>query len=972
MTPHGHREAEIVSHPKSTRRHTTDWLIVTGLFAIFLLSVGLHVREIGRTSLALPPVFAVNVLGGDGIPIVGGLRLERSADWNGLRHGDRLIRVGETSLEGVTYVGFDAIVMEEAGTRGQIPLVFERDGVRGEVDLRMRPYPKPWSRLPLMLALALVATLVLLRAPGTRSARTFFAGLMLIAAAELPFYGGPRIQSYAYVALFNIGLPVGLWFWFRWIIDYPEGVRDDKRLSPALAWIVLLFPIVRVPYHLGGPVPSDLTPSLVLSTDAVFACASVAILTWNYVHADPIGRRQVKWIVFGAYVGCIPLLVASALTVLTGGNGASLEFHELLPLVMLAPLAIVAGTLIGIVRHNLFDIDRLMTRAAAYSVSGALALGLTLVVLQLLATFISDLTALDQAAVGVALTGVLATAAVPIYFRVRRPIESFFFPRRRDQEQGVQQLLVDIDDCDDPAGVAELVGARIAGLFEPEYVTTVACLGDAPRTISGPLAAGVGAQSAFTRSLASHPWPTFVDAGRFPALGVDVASEASSGEVATPAIAVPLRDGKDLAYILLLGPPQSGDVFTSNDLSLLATIAERASAQLRALRDHDALATERVRVDELRALKEAAERAHESRSRFLAAASHDLRQPLHALGLFVESLSDAAASSTFDPELVRRIQSSARSLEDMFDSLLDISRLDVGAVEARPTRFEIEPVLRQIADELEPAARRKGLELRVESKNEYVASDPVLLARIVRNLAVNAVRYTDHGRVTLASRLSGSDVWVEVSDTGPGIPEHRRAEIFDEFTQLEPERGEGLGLGLSIVSRLSALLEHEVVVESSTRAGSTFSVRVPLSSSLGTVSSDSEVQRSADLSGHHVLVVDDDLNILEATGRQLRSWGCRVTLARGLDDIEESLSVASPPDALLTDYRLRNDEIGPDVIASVRHWTGRETPAALISGESTATAPEGVRLLRKPVAPIRLRALLTELLAEGRSETHEI
>ncbi len=954
------------------RKLQTDWILAISLSALFLMSATLHIREIGRTRLALPPVFAVLEFGGDGVPIVGGLRLERSADWNGLEYGDRLIRVGETSLEGVSYAAFDAIVMAEAGSASSVPLVYERDGQRFVVDLQMQAYAQPWSRLPLMAALALVATFVLLRAPGTRHARLFFASIMLIAAAELPFYGGPRIQSYAYVALFNVALPIGLFLWFRWIIGFPEGVRPDKRLSPALAWIVLLFPLARIPYHLGGLIPAPVVPSVVLTTDAIFAASSVAILTWNYAHADPIGRRQVKWIVFGAYVGCLPLLIASAMTIVTPGRGTALEFHDLLPLVMIAPLAIVAGTLIGILRHNLFDIDRLMTRAAAYSASGALALGAALALVQLLASVISDGLSIDEAHARLVLTILLGAVAIPVTIRMRRPIEHFFFPRRRDQQQGVQQLLVDIDDCDRPPLVADLVATRVGGLFEPEYVTTVDARLRRPRTVDGPEARGLETDGAFVRALASHPWPAFIDRDRFDAVRVGVPAIASPGEPSAPAIVVPLRDGKDLAFILLVGPPRSGDEFTSTDLSLLTTVAERASSQLRALRDHDALETERIRVDELRELKEAAERAHQSRSRFLAAASHDLRQPLHALGLFVESLSESVERGPTDPELVRRIQGSARSVEAMFDSLLDISRLDVGAVEARLSRFEVEPVLSQIADELGPDAERKGLALRVDSKNEWVKSDPVLLARIVRNLAVNAVRYTAEGSVTLATRQAGDDVWIEVRDTGPGIPDHRRAEIFDEFTQLEPEGGEGLGLGLSIVSRLSALLGHEIVVESSTRGGSTFSCRVPLSAAPTAQDREPEGARATDLSGHRVLVVDDDLSILEAMARQLRGWGCEVTLARNLDDVEESLAHGPAPDALLSDLRLLDGESGLQVIDVVRRTTGADTPAALISGESATSIPDGVRWLRKPVAPMRLRALLTELLSEGRSETHEI
>jgi len=173
------------------RTHIWDRCLWLGLLALFALVAGLHVKEIGRTGLALPPVFAVLEVGGDGTPVVGGPRLERSATWNGLEVGDRLLSVGDVDLHGVPYAAFDAVVLAEAGTRASVPVVYERDGERGELDLVLQPYAHPGSRLPLMAALVFVALVVWLRSPGTRQSRLFLASLTLIAAAELPFYGGP-------------------------------------------------------------------------------------------------------------------------------------------------------------------------------------------------------------------------------------------------------------------------------------------------------------------------------------------------------------------------------------------------------------------------------------------------------------------------------------------------------------------------------------------------------------------------------------------------------------------------------------------------------------------------------------------------------------------------------------------------------------------------------------------------------------
>ena len=350
-----------------------------------------------------------------------------------------------------------------------------------------------------------------------------------------------------------------------------------------------------------------------------------------------------------------------------------------------------------------------------------------------------------------------------------------------------------------------------------------------------------------------------------------------------------------------------------------------------------------------------------TRSRFLAAASHDLRQPLHALGLFIDSLS--AASGQAEPALIERIQRAMTSLEEMFDSLLDISRLDVGAVVAHPTDFDVGGMLCDLGEQLEPAARRKGLELHVEAPNCFVESDPVLLARIVRNLLHNAIRYTDHGEVRLRAEEREGQVAIDVIDTGRGIPAARQAEIFDEFTQLDADAAEGPGLGLSIVTRLAKLLGHEVEVHSVEGEGACFTVRVPIASGLPKNEPENDVtDGGVDLRHRRVLVVDDDLEILQAMARLLRSWGCDITLAASLDDVEQSLTLSSPPDVVLADWRLKNGETGTDAIALVREAVGEDVPAALITGDAVPSAPSGLRVARKPLPAMRMRALLIELL----------
>jgi signal transduction histidine kinase len=376
-----------------------------------------------------------------------------------------------------------------------------------------------------------------------------------------------------------------------------------------------------------------------------------------------------------------------------------------------------------------------------------------------------------------------------------------------------------------------------------------------------------------------------------------------------------------------------------------------------------------VSRQQLAQARDAAVDASLAKSRFLATASHDLRQPIHALRLFAEALGDGD-----DPERMRglaaRIRDSADSLTGMFDELLDLSRLEAGAVEARPIDFPLGPLLEQLAAELGPEAAAKGLELRIVQTGALVRSDPILLRRILQNLLTNALRYTERGRVLAGCRRRGRELRIEVWDTGRGIPRDKRAEIFREFTQLDQvRRSEGLGLGLAIVDRLARLLGCRVELDSAVGKGTVFRVSVPLSAR--SAAARPAVPRPAaasGLAGRLVVIVDDDLNILEAMRVLLESWGCELLLARGADDAIEGLKLrAREPDVILADYSLDAGATGLEAIEAIRAACGSRAPAVIITGE---TDPETLARLRaaglphltKPIPPARLRAALGHVL----------
>jgi len=380
---------------------------------------------------------------------------------------------------------------------------------------------------------------------------------------------------------------------------------------------------------------------------------------------------------------------------------------------------------------------------------------------------------------------------------------------------------------------------------------------------------------------------------------------------------------------------------------------------------------------ELRSQKLAAEAAVKARSRFLAAASHDLRQPMQALILLVEALKETLRGAGGEPlRLTEFINASAHAMESLLNALLDISKLNAGVVVARPECFAVDRVFQHLVRQYGPLAAEKGIQLRVHGTAATLFSDPVLVERILGNLLANAIRYTDQGRVILGLRRVQQD-WalIEVWDSGKGIAEAFQERIFEEYFQLEnPERGrdKGLGLGLAIVQRLARLLGSPVVVHSTLGKGSCFSIRLtrcepPTSQEEITPPREEAVVARNGLPPL-VAFIDDDETILEAMTLVFDQWG--IDLAVGFDvnqikaDLEE---LGRKPDAILTDYRLRDGRTGVEAIAELRAAFGPAIPAVLLTGDTAATTIQaisnsGLPVLHKPLQPARLRAYLNHML----------
>lgn len=362
-----------------------------------------------------------------------------------------------------------------------------------------------------------------------------------------------------------------------------------------------------------------------------------------------------------------------------------------------------------------------------------------------------------------------------------------------------------------------------------------------------------------------------------------------------------------------------------------------------------------------------AESANHAKSKFLAAASHDLRQPLHSLRLFTATL-ELQTRETRHKSLVSKIDSSVKSLEDLFNALLDISKLDAGTLTVSNQHVHLDSLLSQIEAEFTPVAQEKKLQFNVVLDDHVVYTDALLLERLIRNLASNAVRYTNTGEISISTEYDNEKVWVSITDTGIGIAAADQARVFEEFVQLgnvERDRNQGIGLGLSIVKRLSDLLDVEIKVQSSLDSGSTFSIGVPLGDPNQCLYSSTYQGPSTDLvDSLFVLVIDDEEEVCLAIEGLLETWGCIVmTATSGNTAIQQLKEIGEMPNIVVSDYRLRDGETGGDVIQRVRDFFSEKIPAIILTGD---IAPErlidikalGYPMLHKPCEPDDLRRLL--------------
>jgi len=899
------------------------------LLPVWLMLVSLNVYSLAREGVRFPRM-QVQYVGSDAYPrIIGGAVV--TTDPSVLNA--RAFRLGSQDLRGFGFIGFRAHALALGQGRDSIPVVVLQGGRQRTLTVS---FSTSWTELPRLAfhaALVLVAVLVLRRAPSDPQARQLYFASLAFAIWQSRFWTPSVPVAYAQSLVFYLFGGPALVLVLRWAILFPAELQASRRLPMGLAFAVGgLWALSRLIFLFFGSIPIH---PYVLSrfADLLLPATLLFILGWNFANADPVGRRRTQWVVTGVYISLIPA-VAALIPAAIGDFGYAPGVSRALQFSRCLLLAIPLGVFIAIVRHNLFDIDRIVSIGTTYSIAVVTLGGTALYLLPGATTFVKQ-TANVSPPVARAVSAWFA--AFVIFFIARRlqpSVERMLYPDRHRLQQGVHKLLEDLRACARAGELVELVSKRVITLLQPETCILHTHVRDG--FAASPLRGSASAQE--------------LEAERMRMLEATARvcrEESSPGQ--TGRILLPMSRGTELAAVLELGPKQSGDIYTATDLTLLQAIADQASAELRRLQ----------------------------RSRFLADVSHDLRQPVHALGLFVEALGDAANDPARVRNLIRPLKDSQAALTHMLDDVLDWSRLDAGGLATDVRAVDLGLMFERLRSESTPRALKLGLRIRFVHTSAVVRSDPALLERILRNLVSNALRYTARGRVLVGCRRRRDRMAIQVLDTGPGISATDQTRIFEAFTRLDTsaEHGEqALGLGLAIVDGLARALEHPLTMRSVLGRGTCFELEVPYAADALPVAT-APVATSL-LPGKKIYVIDDDARVCLGMQELLETWGCRVQSFADLVSARRALARDErPPDALIADYRLGHGQDGVETVKSLRKQASKAIPALLVTGEVAPEVHEilrasGLRHLRKPVPPAKLRALLTHVLRESPSPPH--
>jgi hypothetical protein len=559
------------------RLRPLDAVLLAVLVPLWLVCFVLYVNEAVRGRLARVPVYVWAPENAEGYPTVRGFRLGTEVETSGLVVDDRLLRVGKADLRGVGPFGFVARAYEEASPDLRVLVTFERAGERGETSLRLVPIAY-WGTLPVTLGSVIAGVLAILCEPGSRPARVFFLASLAFSFHWTRFVGGPRLQTYAWIAVYLLSALVMFPFILRTAMIFPEKLTLAGTRTPVWPWFFAVYAPIASGWVFGVPLPPVIAARAGFIVHVALMIALLVLLTRNFRRANPLGRRQLKWMVYGSYVGIAPVLAANVAITL---NPSLWWLHEASMIaVLLMPICIC----IAILRANFFDIDRLISATATFSILVILLMGGIVFGFPRLVWAVSTAVGADPTYGSLIFSLVVVLTLVLGRYLLHPRIERMLFPAHHALEQGVTLLLQELPACNRPQALLTLVGERLSTLWQPECCVVYGRLNATyvPIFVRGSAVPPVfETHSPLVGALQTRLAPLEVDRWRRTASVFLGPSDWAALDSLRAAVVLPVSQGNLLVSFVCLGPKSSGDVYTPTDFTWLSTIADKISEILR-------------------------------------------------------------------------------------------------------------------------------------------------------------------------------------------------------------------------------------------------------------------------------------------------------------------------------------------------------------------------------------------------------
>lgn len=558
------------------RLRPLDLILLTVVTPLWLGALALHVNEIIRGRLAWIPLFVTSPTDTTSYPVVREFWTGIDADTISLATGDQLLGVGTANLQGNGPLGFVAHVYEHVGPDRRVLVRFLRDNAPGEALLSLIPVRYPWRTFPLVFGLFVTGVFALLHERGSPQARAYFLASLTYSLHWAFFFGESRLQTHLWSIVFFTASSTMFPLALRTAMIFPERLLLTGARTPFWFWLFALFGVFSISWIFGTPAPPGLALQAVFIINIIFVVMLLIVLTHNYRQATPFGRRQLRWIVYGFYMGTAPILAANIFTLFNP------HFWWLVEVASISAVVLPLCIYLSLVRNNFFDIDRLISSTAAYSLLFLILAGAIFVIVPQLAQAASLVANIGPASWQTTFSLMFALLLMPGERRLRPRIERLFFPVRYAIEQGAEQLLRDIPTCMDPQALLLLITERLDELLQPESFVLYANAS----TSSVPLIVRGGAVPPILEAgrpllsaLRARRTPLEVDRWRSAAKAYLDSEDLEALDRIRATIVIPFTRGERLVAFLCLGQKRSGDVYVSTDLALLAVVVDKTATE---------------------------------------------------------------------------------------------------------------------------------------------------------------------------------------------------------------------------------------------------------------------------------------------------------------------------------------------------------------------------------------------------------